>query len=63
MKMDLTVTDLDYSIWLRALWGVPSLLSQIDMDAMVREARRRGSEADLELILALRMVKGEEHTP
>jgi len=55
--------SIDYETYMRALWMVPVTLDTIDMDAMVREARRRGADSDLELILALRMVKGEEHIP
>jgi hypothetical protein len=55
--------SLDYEIFMRDLWTIPATLSVIDMDAMVREARDRGADSDLELILALRMVKGEEHQP
>jgi hypothetical protein len=54
---------LEYQIYCQALWSIPAMLSVIDLDAMVREARDRGAESDLELILALRMIKGEEHQP
>ena len=55
--------SIDYDIYRRALWQIPTTLDAIDLDAMVREARDRGAENDLELILALRMVKGEHHEP
>lgn len=54
---------LEYQIFMQALWTVPAMLSVIDLDAMVKEARERNADADLELILALRMIKGEEHQP
>lgn len=61
--MDLLMDIVTYEIYMRALWAVPSILSIIDMDQMLREARERGSDRDVELILSLRMVKGEEHVP
>jgi hypothetical protein len=55
--------SITYDIYLRALWAVPAILAIIDMDAMLREARERGSDSDVELILALKMVKSENHEP
>lgn len=54
---------IEYDIYCRALWQIPATLAVIDMDAMVREARERGDDSGLELILALRMVKEENHEP
>jgi hypothetical protein len=55
------VDTITYDVYLRALWAVPSILEIIDMDEMVREARRRGGDANLDLILALRSLKEERH--
>jgi hypothetical protein len=57
------VDSITYGIYLRALWAVPAILSIIDMDAMLRQARENGSDSDVDLILALRMVKEEGHAP
>lgn len=54
---------ISYGVYLRALWAVPAILSIIDMDQMLRDARERGSDRDVELILALRMLKEERHEP
>lgn len=55
--------SISFGIYLRALWAVPAILSIIDMDAMLRQARENGSDSDVDLILALRMVKSENHQP
>jgi hypothetical protein len=57
------VDTVTYSVYLRALWAIPSILSIIDMDQMLQAARERGQDSDIELILALRMVKEERHEP
>lgn len=59
MNMD----SISFDIYRRALWAVPAILSIIDMDAMLRQARENGNERDVELILALRMLKEERHEP
>jgi hypothetical protein len=55
--------SISFGIYLRALWAIPAILSIIDMDAMLRQARENGSDPDVELILALRMLKEERHEP
>lgn len=54
---------LEFTIYLQALWAIPSILAVIDMDQMLRAAREHGRDSDIELILALRMVKEERHEP
>lgn len=54
---------ISYNVYIRALWATISILSSIDMDEMLRQARTRGSDSDVDLILALRMVKEERHAP
>lgn len=54
---------ISFDIYRRALWAVPAILSIIDMDAMLREARERGRDSDIDLILALRALKEERHEP
>ena len=61
--MDLIMDTITYGVYLRALWAVPAILSIIDMDAMLRDARERGTDSDIDLILALRAIKGENHEP
>jgi hypothetical protein len=61
--MDLIMDCVTYEIYLRALWAVPSILSIIDMDQMLRDARERGRDSDIDLILALRSLKEERHEP
>jgi hypothetical protein len=54
---------IDFGICLQALWAMPAMLAVIDMDEMLRVARKWGSDRDVELILALRMIKEERHAP
>jgi hypothetical protein len=50
-----------YGIKLKALWAVPALLQGLDLDALLTEALRVGSDADIALIQAL--IAAKPHLP
>jgi hypothetical protein len=53
--------QITFEVYRRALWAMPAILEAIDLDDMLVRAREWGSETDIDLILALRSVKGEQH--
>jgi hypothetical protein len=57
------IDQLTYGIWLQALWAIPTVLDEIDLEDMRAEALRRGSTADLRLVASLMQVKKERHRP
>lgn len=42
-----------YALQIKAIWSIPSVLSRIDLMALLEEARQVGSDADIELIKRL----------
>jgi hypothetical protein len=57
LEMDL----LTYGIWLQALWMIPTILSEIDLDRMRTETLKRGDNADIRLVASLIQLKKEDH--
>jgi len=57
LEMDL----LTYGIWLQALWMIPTILSEIDLDRMRAETLERGDNADIRLVASLIQLKKEDH--
>jgi hypothetical protein len=57
LEMDL----LTYGIWLQALWMIPTILSEIDLDRMRAETLKRGDNADIRLVASLIQLKKEDH--
>lgn len=55
--------QLTYGIWQQALWAIPTVLDEIDLEGMRVEALRRGSNADLRLVASLMQIKKEGHRP
>lgn len=60
-KPAVQMDQLTYGIWQQALWAIPTILDEIDLEDMRSEALRRGSNADLRLVASLMQVKKERH--
>lgn len=56
-RMDL----LTYGIWLQALWMIPVILDEIDLDRMRVETLARGGSSDIRLVASLIQIKKEDH--
>jgi hypothetical protein len=52
---------LTYGIWLQALWMIPVILDEIDLDRMRVETLARGGSSDIRLVASLIQIKKEDH--
>lgn len=52
---------IEYDIFMRALRAVDTTLEVIDLDEMLATAIQTGHDSDVDLILAMRDVKEENH--
>lgn len=57
------IDQLTYGIWLQALWAIPTVLDEIDLDEMRNETLSHGSNADIRLVASLIQLKREDHQP
>lgn len=52
-----------YALQLRAVWVVPTVLSDVDLEALLADARQIGSDKDIELIERLIVADVQKMEP